>query len=63
MSMPLFRIACIPFTVNVALNFRSTALFASWATLCSLSLLADYINTLLLRRRHRNTTPQIADLS
>lgn len=60
LAMPLFRLAWAPFVANVALDYRSTALFILFATLAGVSLAADGLNALLLRRRRRvaDTRPQ-----
>jgi hypothetical protein len=50
-STPLFRLAWIPFAANVTLDYRSTALFVLFATFCGVSLGAEGINAVLLRRR------------
>jgi hypothetical protein len=53
-SVPLFRLAWIPFAVNVALDYRSTALFVLFAVLALTSVAADGLNWVLLRRRQAN---------
>jgi hypothetical protein len=50
-STPLFRLAWIPFVINVSQNYHDTILFILFATLCGISVVADSINFLLLRRR------------
>jgi hypothetical protein len=52
-ATPLWRLAWIPFAINAAQDFRSTLLFILFVTLWGLSLAAESINALLLRRRRR----------
>ena len=53
--MPLFRLAWIPFVINVSMNYQSTALFVVFAVMVVSSLAADGINWFMLRRRARVT--------
>jgi hypothetical protein len=50
-SLPLFRLAWIPFAANVAMEYRNTTLFVLFAALCGSSLCAEAINCVLLRQR------------
>lgn len=51
-TMPLFRLAWIPFAINATQNYDNTSMFILFAILSGISLAAAAINALLLRRRH-----------
>jgi hypothetical protein len=55
--VPLFRLAWIPFLVNVFLNFKSTALLIAFLALIVCSTVAEGINAVMLRRRKARIHP------
>jgi hypothetical protein len=54
-SMPLFRLAWIPFVIDVSRDYRSTVLFILFLTFCGVSIAASSINAVLLRRRQAHS--------
>lgn len=59
-TTPLFRLAWLPFVIDVADGYRSNALFAAWSALLGASVLASGLNAVLLRRDRERRGSQAA---